>query len=399
MEAAHEMPEPNRHVVLINLADFGRSPRAQLHARSFLDLGWKVSVIGHACSQLYPKLAEHDAFTVLNPFNDLFTGGNRYLQAWREGSILQCALRNFSPTPDLLFGITPPAFPALREISRFARKAAIPVLIDWHNLGFSRLAQRIGRLHPLTLVYRWLEIRSLHPDVKQLTVSQALRDWLRENAGSMSFAVLYDHPPRWRKSDQISRETFLAHYANELPTLSKDAVWLIYPSSWSDEETPEMLLDCLPELDAQCAKNSRMLEIFLTGSGALRAAFVQRANQLLLTHVRLHFLQLTPSAYFALLEQADAGLCFHHSTSGLDLPMKLADFRGAELICLVYNYGAVLEEVFSWHKDIRLFSDTKELFHLLSSVERKKTIAPGSVWQAPCWEDHWHEVVEPMLPS
>ncbi len=399
MEAAYEMPEPTRHVVLINLADFGRSPRAQLHARSFLDLGWKVSVIGHACSQLYPELAEHDALTVLDLFNDLFTGGNRYLQAWREGPLLQRALRNFSPVPDLIFGITPPAVPALREISRFARKAAIPMLIDWHNLGFSRLAHRMGRLHPLTLVYRWLECRCLHPDVKQLAVSQALRDWLQENAGSMSCAVLYDHPPRWRKTDQISRETFLAQYANELPTLSKDAVWFIYPSSWSDEETPEMLLDCLPELDAHCVKESHKLEIFLTGSGALRAAFVQRANQVLLTHVRLHFLQLTPSAYFALLEQADAGLCFHHSTSGLDLPMKLADFRGADLSCLVYAYGAVLEEVFSRHREIRLFSDPKGLGHLLSSVERKKTVSPGSVGQAPCREDHWRKVVEPMLPS
>jgi beta-1,4-mannosyltransferase len=399
MDAAYEVPEPARHVVLINLADFGRIPRAQLHARSFLDLGWKVSVIGHACSQLYPELVEQDALTVLNPFNDIFTGGNRYLQAWREGPTLQCALRNFSPAPDLIFGITPPAVPALLEISRFARKAAIPVLIDWHNLGFSRLSQRMGRLHPFTLVYRWLECRCLHPDVKQLTVSQALRDWLRENTGSMSCAVLYDHPPRWRKSDRINRETFLAHYANEIPTLSKDAIWLIYPSSWSDEETPEMLLDCLPELDAQCANDSRMLEIFLTGSGALRTAFVQRANQVLLTHVRLHFLQLTPSAYFALLEQADAGLCFHHSTSGLDLPMKLADFRGADLICLVYAYGAVLEEVLSWHKEIRLFSDPKGLCHLLSSVERKGTIATELVGQAPYWEDHWRKVVEPMLPS
>ena len=54
---------------------------------------------------------------------------------------------------------------------------------------------------------------------------------------------------------------------------------------------------------------------------------------------------LEPADYPTLVGMADLGLCLHQSSSGLDLPMKLADLRGAGVPVAVYDYAPVLAEV------------------------------------------------------
>ena len=56
-------------------------------------------------------------------------------------------------------------------------------------------------------------------------------------------------------------------------------------------------------------------------------------------------LWLEPADYPTLIGMADLGLCLHQSSSGLDLPMKLADLRGGGVPVAVFDYAPVLGEV------------------------------------------------------
>ena len=74
---------------------------------------------------------------------------------------------------------------------------------------------------------------------------------------------------------------------------------------------------------------------------------------------------------------ADLGLCLHQSSSGLDLPMKLADLRGAGVPVAVYDYAPVLGEVMTTGQEGVTFRDPGDLASLLVSVATR-SIAPDS---------------------
>ena len=68
------------------------------------------------------------------------------------------------------------------------------------------------------------------------------------------------------------------------------------------------------------ADRSRSVEAPTSRSGLRAGSF---------TRLAVRTVWLEPGDYPVLVGMADAGLCLHQSSSGLDLPMKLADFRGA----------------------------------------------------------------------
>ncbi|HWA84721.1 MAG TPA: hypothetical protein VG710_00745, partial [Opitutus sp.] len=88
---------------------------------------------------------------------------------------------------------------------------------------------------------------------------------------------------------------------------------------------------------------------------------------------------------------ADAGLCLHASSSGLDLPMKLADMRGAGLPALVFDYGEVLREVFEAGAQGGKFRTPQELAALLAGVAA--AAPPRNRGHAETWEESWQAVV------
>ena len=65
---------------------------------------------------------------------------------------------------------------------------------------------------------------------------------------------------------------------------------------------------------------------------------------------------------------ADAGLCLHQSSSGLDLPMKLSDFRGVGVPVCAYDYAPVLSEAITPGREGVTFRDPGELSAVLLAL-------------------------------
>jgi len=109
--------------------------------------------------------------------------------------------------------------------------------------------------------------------------------------------------------------------------------------------------------------------IIATGKGPGQPEFERAATAFRCGPVALRTAWVPAEEYPALLALADAGLCLHRSSSGFDLPMKLADFRGAARKALVFDYGPVLAEVFRPGADGWTFRNDEEL------AARLKTLA------------------------
>ena len=103
------------------------------------------------------------------------------------------------------------------------------------------------------------------------------------------------------------------------------------------------------------------LLIVLTGQGPLRDRYLKEISGLKLEKVHLRALWLAAEQYPLMLAAADLGLCCHRSSSGLDLPMKIADLMGAGAPVLALNYGACLAEQVREGENGLLFDSADQL--------------------------------------
>jgi beta-1,4-mannosyltransferase len=146
--------------------------------------------------------------------------------------------------------------------------------------------------------------------------------------------------------------------------------------------------------------------VFLTGRGPMRETFEQRAARRQFTAIAVKTLWLEPADYPTLVGMADLGLCLHQSSSGLDLPMKLADLRGAGVPVAAYDYAPVLNEVVNSGREGVTFRDPGDLASLLVTVA-SGSVAPDSplsksrAWLAghppERWDAQWTAAARPVL--
>jgi beta-1,4-mannosyltransferase len=106
---------------------------------------------------------------------------------------------------------------------------------------------------------------------------------------------------------------------------------------------------------------------------------------------------------------ADLGLCLHRSSSGLDIPIKIADMFGAGVPVFAIDYGASLAERVRHGQNGLLFSNGRQLAELLfdlferfpgesSQLDRLRAGARRSA--RPTWEEGWATEARPvLLPS
>ena len=105
--------------------------------------------------------------------------------------------------------------------------------------------------------------------------------------------------------------------------------------------------------------------ILVTGDGARRAEFERRFAGLPARRMQLRARWLEPEDYPRVVGSADLGLCLHRSSSGLDIPMKIADLFGAGVPVCALDYGACLAERVRHGDNGLLFSTARQLADLL----------------------------------
>jgi beta-1,4-mannosyltransferase len=314
------------------------------------------------------------------------------------------------PKPDVILVQNPPAVPTLAVAWTVARLRRARFVIDWHNLSHTVLAVLVGSEHRAVRSLKRGERRWARRADAHITVSQALADWLQRE-WQIPAKVIYDRPPAFiSKPDLTQANELWQKLARELNLGTRRVPMVVSPTSWTPDEDFDLLLEALERTERKLAESSAAAEsnddvepqliVLMTGRGPLKEEFERRLARRRLKRIAVRTVWLEPSDYPILVGMADAGLCLHQSSSGLDLPMKLADFRGANIPALAFDYAPVLSEVLQPGKHGVTFSEPGELSNVLlalatADLTRVPQFAAARSWLAANpperWEQQWSE--------
>jgi beta-1,4-mannosyltransferase len=399
---------------VIVLGDLGRSPRMQYHAASLAGAGSDVDLIGLEGADVIPAVRSNPCIAVHRLTDRAFAGRSeggvrRFVysslargigQAWRLFRVLMRI-----PKPDVMLVQNPPAFPTLFVTWVASRLRGARFVIDWHNLSHTIAAVKVGEHHRAVKAIarserRWAKRASAH-----LAVSSALADWLARHY-KVKAAVLYDRPgSAFSRTAADAASTLWAKLAND-HRLGARVPLVVCPTSWTPDEDFDLLLEALERTERQLRIRTASLAVILTGRGALRESFEARAARRGFTAITLRTIWLDPADYPTLVGMADLGLCLHQSSSGLDLPMKLADLYGAGVPAAVYDYAPVLGEVMTAGQHGVTFRDPGDLANVLVTVATRSVttdtlLGRSRIWLAgrspERWDAEWDRVARAVL--
>ncbi len=409
--------------VVVALSDLGRSPRMQYHAQALAGSGVDVDLVGYEGTPLSHRITDDPHITVhrISPLTRRFRqpSGIAYatvaaVEELRLSVRLWRLLRSL-PRPDLVLVQNPPALPTLRVTSWTLRRPGVRFVIDWHNVGYTLLQQRFGRWHPAVRLGRWFERREALRADAHLCVSRGMAAFLTKKFGVTAARVLYDRPASaFAPMERAERDRFRQGLFGRMGLVGSAAGLIICPSSWTEDEDFDVVIDAVLRLEDrirgwEAADRSRRfpsLIILVTGDGRRRAEFERRFAGLPARRVFLRTRWLEPEEYPRVVGSADIGLCLHRSSSGLDIPIKIADLFGAGVPVCVLDYGAALAERVRHSDNGLLFSTARQLSDVLfdlfeeypadqSDLERLRAGARRSA--RPTWEEGWAREARDIL--
>ncbi|MCJ1460403.1 mannosyltransferase [Mycoblastus sanguinarius] len=422
----------NRIQILV-LGDIGRSPRMQYHALSIAKYGCQVDLIGYQDSEIHPEiLANPSTIKVhaLDPTPEYLKTSNSQLflafgplkvlfQIWN----LWIVLGYRTKPPRWLLVQNPPSIPTLfiACIISFLRNTRL--VIDWHNFGYSILAQRLGNSHPLVQVsylYEWI---FAHFANDHFCVTDAMADILQKEYSVPASAVrtLYDRPASlFQPLNESQRLKFL----DGLPALigleenrrlgdyqrltgeikNGKSKLLVSSTSWTSDEDFGLLLEALIKYsDLAITTHPHLPEILviITGKGPQKHEFQTQIKKLKaedkLEMVTIETAFLNMGDYAKLLGSADLGVSLHTSSSGVDLPMKVVDMFGAGLPVVGCEFKAWPELVTDGVNG-KGFYDAAGLQAVLMQLfgeneDLLKQLKEGAVKQGnKRWDDEWNPI-------
>ena len=394
---------------VIVLGDLGRSPRMQYHAVSLAAAGAEVDLIGLDGAPVMPAVSSNPRIRCHRLSDRSFAGRSRGgVRRYVWGSAFRAlsqGVRLFGvlmrvPKPDVILVQNPPAVPTLSIAWLAARLRGSRLVIDWHNLSHTIAAVKVGEHHRAVKSVKRSERRWAKRADGHLAVSQALASWLSREF-HVTPTVAYDRPGSAFVAPSPAAATALwdklaadHHLGSPRPPI------VVCPTSWSPDEDFDLLLEALERAERTLTRakpDHTQLVVFLTGRGPLRETFEQRAARRNFKAIAVKTVWLEPADYPTLVGMADLGLCLHQSSSGLDLPMKLADLRGAGVPAAAYDYAPVVGEVMTTGREGVTFRDPGELANLLVAIATHSTaespLSKSRSWltQHPPerWETQW----------
>jgi beta-1,4-mannosyltransferase len=394
------------------------------HARALAANGVDVDLVGFEGTPLPRAIVTDARITIrrLNPptlrlrgrfsssryaVTGLFDAARLSLRLWRTLR----RLRN----PDLVLIQNPPAFPTLPITWFTLRRPGVRFVIDWHNLGYTLLRLRVGRWHPAVRLARWFERRDARRVDANLCVSRGLAAFLESRFGVKEARVLYDRPASaFVPMERTAREQLRQALFSRLGVHGGTVAFIVCPTSWTEDEDFDLVIDAVPHLEERirgweaAAPGRRFPDvvILVTGDGARRAEFERRFAGLPTRRIQLRARWLEPEDYPKVVGSADLGLCLHRSSSGLDIPMKVADLFGAGVPVCALDYGIGLAERVRHGDNGFLFSTARQLADVLfdlfetfpadqALLERLRVGARKSA--RPTWEEGWVREAKPVL--
>ncbi len=409
---------------IIALGDLGRSARMQYHAHALVSNGVDVDLVGLEGTPLSKRITDDPRITVhrlkgtrLRIRRSLY--GSSYavaglFDAVRLSLRLWRTLRRLPP-PDMVLVQNPPAFPTFAVTWWSLRRKGVRFFIDWHNLGYTLLRLRLGHWHPAIRYARWLERRDARRVEANLCVSRGLAAFLESRFGVSNAHVLYDRPaspfaPIERGDRERHRQALFARFGVHAETVG----FVVCPTSWTEDEDFDVIIDAVIRLEQRirgweaAGRDRRFpdLVVLVTGDGERRAEFERRFAGLPARRVQLRARWLEPDDYPRVVGSADLGLCLHRSSSGLDIPMKIADLFGAGVPVLALDYGACLAERVRHGDNGLLFSTAEQLADILFDLfesypadqKRLERLRAGARKSSrPTWEEGWAREARPVF--
>jgi beta-1,4-mannosyltransferase len=389
----------------------------QYHALALAVNGSDVDLVGHEGAPVHAALTSESRVRSHRlgdrAFASRYSGGRRrfvWMSAARasmQASRLLTTLMRL-PKPDVILVQTPPSTPTLPVSWLVARLRGARLVIDWHNLSHTILAVPLGEHHRAVRALARSERRWGRRADGHLAVSKALADWLQRE-WKITATVLYDRPASFLAKPplEVSNELW-QRLARDHHLGPRRIPLVVCPTSWTPDEDFDLLLEALERTErARVAAHgtsdgqSPDLAVVLTGRGQLKTDFERRLGRRNFKRLAVRTAWLEPNDYPVLVGMADAGLCLHQSSSGLDLPMKLSDFRGVGVPVCAYDYAPVLGEAITSGREGIIFRDPGELSAVLlalaagdlSSVPK---FAASRSWlaanPAERWNDQWIRV-------
>jgi len=393
----------------------------QYHAASLAAGGGDVDLIGLAGAAVAPAVESNPRIQV-HRFADRGQEGRNKggirrfvfgsaIRAVGQGARLFGTLMRI-PKPNTILVQNPPAFPTLFVAWLVARLRGARFVIDWHNLSHTIVAVKVGEGHRAVKALARSERRWAKRADAHLTVSKALAGWLTREYG-VKATVVYDRPAEaFTRPDSEAAAALWEKVAREAQLTANRVPMVVCPTSWTPDEDFDLLLEALERaerlLDKDGVPPSPALAVFLTGRGALRESFEARVSRRNFKAIAVKTIWLEPADYPVFVGMADLGLCLHQSSSGLDLPMKLADLRGSGVPVAVFDYAPVLAEVMTPGHEGVTFRDPGDLANVLAGVatrsrETDSILEKSRVWLAQNpperWDAQWDATARPVLMS
>ncbi|KAF8323368.1 mannosyltransferase [Clavulina sp. PMI_390] len=195
-----------RSVVVVVLGDIGRSPRMMYHSQSFAQHDFETFIVGYRGSEPPKSLRElpHVHFLYLPTLPQFILQAPRSLfllvgplkVIFQTLAVLHALLVRLPYTTEFIIVQNPPSIPTLAIVQFVNRTQKSKLIIDWHNLGYSILAIRLGNEHRLVKIAEWFERTFGRVAYAHLFVTKAMKDHLVKKWQLKGrTAVLHDRPP------------------------------------------------------------------------------------------------------------------------------------------------------------------------------------------------------------